>query len=213
MKIDKTATSSAKQERSNSGRNILRLGTLLLIVLTLVFSGCSSYDDAKRSLAQKNGYIPADQIKTERIDPGVYSPEKFTYYFENEKEGIITFIDYSQTFIYCSIPDVKDNELADAFKSKVTTLEKGQVKLVFDLSTAFENHLVAPIPRVDSKYNILYQSGVDIRVSQLNTKFCVNEKGVLFFSSNAYEITEIHIFYNNQVSDIYKTHFEAIYKD
>jgi len=181
-----------------------------ILIFTLLFSGCESWESAKNKVKYGTDGIDVNSSKTITIDPGVYAPEKFTYYFNNQKEGILTFIKYSDEFIYCSIPDVKDNDLATAYKTKIS--EKKDVKLLFDKSTSMSNCQVSCVPRVDSKFNTLYSAGIDIKVSDLNTKFCVNEKGVLFFSNNEKEITEIHIFYNEQISQIYKDHFIDIFK-
>ena len=121
----------------------------------------------------------------------------------------MTFIEYTDQFIYCSIPDVKDKDISDVLKSKAQ--EDKDVKLIFDRTSAFTNCNVACVPRVDSKYNTLYSNDVEISVGDLNAKYCVNEKGVLFFSSNAVEITEIHLFYNEKISSIYKDHFDDLY--
>lgn len=191
-----------------SQKRLVQMLVILLLVLT--FSGCDSWESAKNKVKFGTDGISPNETKTVTIDPSVYAPEKFTYYFNNQKEGILTFIKYSDEFIYCSIPDVKDNDLASVFKTKIS--EKKEVKLLFDKSTSMSNCQVSCVPRVDSKYNTLYSAGIDIKVSDLNTKFCVNEKGVLWFSNNEKEITEIHLFYNEQISQIYMDHFLDIFK-
>lgn len=210
MKKTKERPKSSQEQPPayTSKKQILQL--VLLLIIVLGFSGCDSWDNAKNKVKYGTDGISPNETKTVTVDPSVYAPEKFTYYFNNQKEGILTFIKYSDEFIYCSIPDVKDNELASVFKTKIS--EKKEVKLLFDKSTSMSNCQVSCVPRVDSKYNTLYSAGIDIRVSDLNEKFCVSEKGVLFFSNNEKEITEIHIFYNEKVSQIYQDHFYDLFK-
>lgn len=204
-----------EQSKPLSSPNFLSLKkslTFLMLFCLLIFSGCTSLSETKQKLFGGDETLDSTpQLNTVTVDPAVYKPEKFSYFFKDSKSGVYDFIKYTQEFVYCSFPDVKDADFVNLLKMKYDSSDI-EVKVLFDLTSAFTNFETSPIPRIDSKYNSLFAYGLDVKVGTQNSKFCVNEKGVIWFSSNLDGFTEAHLFYNKQISDIYKEKFLSLFK-
>lgn len=206
--LSKLSKSESHQKSLFQRKSILILFSLILLLM----SGCQSLDETKQKYfggEEKINSTP--QVNTVTVDPAVYKPEKFSYCFKDAESCVFDFIKYSQEFVYCSFPDVKDDDFVVLLKLKYDD-PNVDTKLLFDKLSAFTNCETSCVPRPDSKWNSLFAYGVDMKPATQNTKFCANEKGAVWFSTTDSQFTEAHLFYNKQVGEIYKEKFLSQYK-
>lgn len=182
-------------------------------VLLLLLSSCAEWESAKLKLSGENSSLqksvcaPAPACPV----PPFVNPDSVAYFFDDGNEALKKFIQSTDDELFCVFSSLENEEIAE----EIINLQDNdaQVELLFNTAGSFKNCEDACIPREGSQYSELLRSAVPVQMTDSNERFCVNEKGILFYSGNVDNVRgvqESHIVFSKELSQKYRSHFKRM---
>ena len=180
-----------------------------IVCLAVLVTGCGAWESAKSKVLGEDETITEEPFECDCPDCDTPEPGKVVYFFTNHKAGLLNTLDYADEYIFCFFPSLHDEDIV---RKLILMERRAEVRVVFDESRTFDCEPNC-IPKLASSYNSLLAQGFDIQVKSLEESYCVTEDGVFFYSGSfdQFGVDEAHVFYDEDMAEIYRKHFLGVW--